>query len=209
MRKLFAALSLFILTCTTVFGAEVPKQVQDFVSKDFPQTNFRFDGAIILPDKTMYLPIFPAKTDDIANLTIKSSYPRNMTMKQKPDMIILNNNFALLKVINTNGKKTVINMIDPPQELQSGLLPQDILLPKGLVIPESLKGIIGNVDVSVAQETGLRINNTRNKGRKFTTAVEPLNGKTFYISTGANKNIQVIQSNSKVPEFPSARTRYK
>ena len=50
MRKLFAALSLFILTCTTVFGAEVPKQVQDFVGKDFPQTNFRLDGAIILPD---------------------------------------------------------------------------------------------------------------------------------------------------------------
>lgn len=205
MRKLFAALSLFILTCTTVFGAEVPKQVQDFVSKDFPQTNFRFDGAIILPDKTMYLPIFPAKTDDIANLTIKSSYPRNMTMKQKPDMIILNNNFALLKVINTNGKKTVINMIDPPQELQSGLLPQDILLPKGLVIPESLKGIIGNVDVSVAQETGLRINNTRNRGRKFTTPVEPLNGKTFYISTGANKNIQVIHSNTKTPEYSLAQ----
>ena len=126
-------------------------------------------------------------------------------MKQKPDMIILNNNFALLKVINTNGKKTVINMIDPPQELQSGLLPQDILLPKGLVIPESLKGIIGNVDVSVAQETGLRINNTRNKGRKFTTPVEPLNGKTFYISTGANNNILVIDSNTKTPEYSLAQ----
>ena len=82
MRKLLVSICLFVLTCTTAFGAQVPQQVQDFINKDFPETNFRFDGAILLPDKTMYLPIFPAKTDDIANLTIKSSYPRNMTMKQ-------------------------------------------------------------------------------------------------------------------------------
>lgn len=201
MRKILTAILLLFITCTTAFGAQVPVSVQNFINKDFPDTNFRFDGAIILPDNTMYLPVFPAKTQDLKELTIKSSYPVNTTMKQKPDMIILNNNFVLLKVLNTNGKKTVINLTAPPEELQTGLLPQDILLPKGLVIPESLKGIIGNIDVSIAQDTGLRINNTRNKDKKQTTPVEPLNGKTFYISTGTNKNIQVIQTNTKTPEY--------
>ena len=46
--------------------------------------------------------------------------------------------------------------MNPPDEIQSGLLPQDILLPKGLVIPETLKGIIGNIDVAITQETGLK-----------------------------------------------------
>lgn len=201
MRKLLTMICLFVFTCISALGAQVPKQVQDFVNKDFPETNFRFDGAILLPDKTMYLPLFPAKSDETENLAIKESYPKNATLKQKPDMIIFNNNFALLKVINTNGKKTVINMTAPPNELVSALLPQDILLPKGLVIPESLKGIIGNLDVSVTQDTGLRINNTRNKGKNITKPVEPLKGKTFYISTGVNKNIQVVQSDSKVPEY--------
>ena len=201
MRKLLVSICLFVLTCTTAFGAQVPQQVQDFINKDFPETNFRFDGAILLPDKTMYLPLFPAKTETADTLNIKSSYPVNTTMKQKPDMIIFDNNFVLLKVINTNGKKTVINMTNPPDEVVSALLPQDILLPKGLVIPENLKGIIGNLDVMVTKETGLRINNTRNKHKSATTPVEPLAGKTFYVSTGANKNIQVIQSNSKVPEY--------
>ena len=114
-------------------------------------------------------------------------------------MLILNNNFVLLKVINTNGIKTIINLEDVPAELQSGLLPQEILLPKGLVLPENLKGIIGNLDVSVTQNTGLRINNNRKKSK--TTPVEPLNGKSFYISTGANKNIQVIHTDSKNPEY--------
>lgn len=201
MKKILMAICLGILTCTSAFGAQVPESVQKFINKDFPNTNFRFDGAIILPDNTMYLPVFPAKTQDLKELNIKSSYPVNTQMKQKPDMIILNNNYVLLKVLNTNGKKTVINLTAPPEELQTGLLPQDILLPKGLVIPESLKGIIGNIDVTIAQDTGLRINNTRNKSKKLTIPVEPLNGKTFYISTGSNKNIQVIQTNTKNPEY--------
>jgi DNA-binding beta-propeller fold protein YncE len=199
MRKILTAMCLGILTCTTTFGAEVPKNIQDFINKDCPQTNFRFDGAILLPDKTMYIPVNPAKIEQPEELAIKVSYPENMEMKQKPDIIILNNNFTLLKVINTNGKKTVINLVDVPAELQSGLLPQEILLPKGLVLPENLKGIIGNLDVSVTQDTGLRINNTRKKTK--TTPVEPLDGKSFYISTGANKNIQVIHTNTKNPEY--------
>ena len=201
MRKILVFICMFMLTAAAAFGTPVPKQLQDFINKDFPETNFRFDGAILLPDKTMYLPLSPAKINEAETLEIKSSYPVNTTMKQKPDMIIFNNNYVLLKVINTNGKKTVINMTNPPDEVTSALLPQDILLPKGLMIPENLKGIIGNLDVMVTQETGLRINNTRNKSKARTIPVEPLKGKTFYVSTGVNKNIQVIQSNSKVPEY--------
>jgi DNA-binding beta-propeller fold protein YncE len=202
MRKFLTAMCLVLAVGSQAFGTQVPQSVQDFINQDFPQTNYRFDGAIILPDNTMYLPVFPAKTENVDTLSIKSSYPVNTTMKQKPDMIILDNNYVLLKVLNTNGKKTVINMIAPPEELQSGLLPQDILLPKGLVIPETLKGIIGDIDVSVTEDTGLRINNTRNKNKKnATTPVEPLNNKTFYISSGTNKNIQVIHTNTKAPEY--------
>ena len=201
MRKILTAICLCLLLGTGAMAKQVPQPVQDFINKDFPETNFRFDGAIILPDNTMYLPVFPAKTNNDTELEIKTSYPTNSTMKQKPDMVILDNNFVLLKVINVNGKKTVINLDDTPEELQSGLLPQDILLPKGLVIPTSLEGIIGNIDVTVAEDTGLRINNTRIKGKNSTVPVEPLNGKTFYISSGANKNIQVIHSNAQQPEY--------
>lgn len=204
MQKIFTSICLSFLLATGAFAAQIPQSVQDFVNKDFPETNFRFDGAIILPDNTMYLPVFPAKTNNNTELELKTSYPKNTTMKQKPDMIILDNNFVLLKVININGKKTVINMSEPPEELTSGLLPQDILLPKGLVFPENLKGIIGNLDVTVTQDTGLRINSSRKK--TSTIPVEQLNNKTFYISSGANKNIQVIQSDSKTPDYSLEQT---
>ena len=74
MRKILAAICIGFLACTTAFGAEVPKSVQDFINKDFPETNFRFDGAILLPDKTMYIPVTPAKLETPAEISIKSTY---------------------------------------------------------------------------------------------------------------------------------------
>lgn len=201
MRKLLLTMVLCLATAGSALAQQVPQSVQDFVNKSFPETNFRFDGVIVLPDNTMYLPVIPAKEETVEEVEIKSTYPKNETMVQKPDMVILNNKYTLLKVINTNGKKTVINLMNPPDEIQSGLLPQDILLPKGLVIPETLKGIIGNIDVTITQDTGLKINNSRNKGKKVVTPVEELNGKVFYIATGVNKNIQVIDSNAKNAEY--------
>ena len=196
MKKLLPTLLICLMTSASALALEVPKNVQDFVNESFPETNFRFDGAIILPDNTMYLPVFPSNEQTVEKIEIKSTYPKGETLKQKPDMVILNNKYALMKVINTNGRKTILNMTNPPDELQSGLLPQDIMLPKGLVIPESLKGIIGDLDVGVAEETGLRINNTRNRGEK-TVPLAQLEGKSFYIASGINKNIQVVDSSAK------------
>ncbi len=201
MKKIFLTLLICMFTCGSAFSIELPQEVKDFINKDFPQTDFRFDGAIILPDNTMYLPVFPSKPENVETLGIKSTYPLGQGMKQKPDMVILNNRYVLLKVINTNGKKTVINITNPPDELQSGLLPQEILLPKGLVLPETLKGIIGDIDVSTTQDTGLRINNVKAIGQKRTEPVEQLNKKTFYIAPGVNKNIQVVSSDTKAPTY--------
>ncbi|MBR1460208.1 hypothetical protein IJ596_01050 [bacterium] len=201
MKKLLQALFMCLLTCCPALSVEVPKDIQDFVNESFPQTDFRFDGAVILPDNTMYLPVFPSKEEDVSNIEIKSTYPKGQTLKQKPDMVIFNNRFSLLKVINTNGKKTVLNMVNPPDELQSGLLPQDIMLPKGLVFPESLKGIIGDIDVGMTEETGLRITNPKNRKDGNTVPVDQLKNKNFYIASGIGRNIQVVESDSKIADF--------
>ena len=201
MKKFFISLimSLFILGSANC--AEVPQEIRNFINIDFPETEYRFDGAIILPDNTMYLLIFPSAIREVESLDIKSAYPVGQSMKQKPDMVILNNGYALLKVININGKKTILNVVNPPDELQSGLLSQDILLPKGLVIPTSLKGIIGDLDVSVADDVGLRIENLKFTPAKKTTPIPELENKSFYIAPGVNRNIQVVSSNSTLAAY--------
>lgn len=190
-----------LLLAGSVWSAEVPQEIKDFINKDFVGTDFRFDGAIILPDNTMYLLVYPAKIAEVESVAEKSVYPAGQTMKNKPDMVILNNGYSLLKVININGKKTVLNIVNPPDEIQSGLLSQDILLPKGLVIPTALKGIIGDLDVDVTDDTGLRIENLKFTTAKRTTPVPELENMSFYIAPGVNRNIQVVGTNSKIAAY--------
>lgn len=82
MRKLLLTLIMCLTLSGTANAAQVPQDVQDFVNKTFPNTNFRFDGVIVLPDNTMYLPVFPAKVEKVDTVSIKTTYPLNETLKQ-------------------------------------------------------------------------------------------------------------------------------
>ena len=61
MRKFVICLGIFILSSTAAFAAKIPDNVQQFISNDFPKTNFRFDGVIILPDNTIIFRCFPQR----------------------------------------------------------------------------------------------------------------------------------------------------
>ena len=161
MRKVL--LSICLLSSLIIFAPEnaqaqkVPDKIENYVEKIFPKTNFRFDGVIILPDNTIYLPLFPAALDETDELEIKATIPANKPLSDKPDVVIFNNDFVLMRVIDTkDGTRTLAKMDTLPNEVRTGLLPQDMLIPKGLVIPENLKIIIGNLDVSVAQQDDLK-----------------------------------------------------
>lgn len=205
MRKFLTLLMVIFMTSTTGFAAKIPTNIQNYVEKSFPNTNFRFDGVIILPDSTVYLPLFPAKPVDVENLAVKSTIPTGKTLAQKPEIIIFNNDYVFLKVINDkSGKKTILAPSIVPAEISNGLLPQDMLVPRGLIIPDNLKGIIGNLDISIAENPGLKIDVPQPKNSKTPNNITPftqLKNKTFYIATGYSKNIQVINSENKSPAY--------
>ena len=214
MRKFVICLGIFILSSTAAFAAKIPDNVQQFISNDFPKTNFRFDGVIILPDNTIYLPLFPAKILNPETLAIKQTYPSGKTMAAKPNIVILNNDFALLKVLtDTHGNKTIYKMANPPVELRTGLLPQDMLVPKGLVIPENLKSIVGNLEIKTVNDPGIRVENSKpvvtqlsGSTLKTLSQIPQLRNKSFYVSSPYSKNIQVLNLGAKTPEYSLAQT---
>ena len=79
-RKSLIAISLSFALSLNVYAAKIPDNVKNYVSKDFPKTNFRFDGVIILPDNTIYLPVIPAKVINPKELNIKAT----ITFRQEP-----------------------------------------------------------------------------------------------------------------------------
>lgn len=208
-KGIIKLLLIAVLAASPVFAGKIPDNVQSFVIESFPKTDFRFDGLITLPDNTIYLPLFPAKDINTNPIEIKQTYPAEKKMADKPNIVILNNDFVLLKLlIDTKGQKTVYKIANPPTEIRTGLLPQDLLVPKGLVIPENMKSIIGNLIIDTVDTPGIRINSnkpvvTKLSGSTLKTLSQlpPLKNKNFYLSSPYSKNIQVLNLGAKNPEY--------
>lgn len=200
-----------VATATTALATKFPDNIKSYVKKDIPKADFRFDGLITMPDGTMYLPLFPALVKKPDSITIVKTFPENKKLTDLPDIAIFNNDFVLMKILtNTKGQKTVLFQKEPPLEVRTGLLPQEMLVPKGLVLPDNIKGIIGNLEIATAQDPGLRVKSdpllsyratTLKVGKNLINVVPQLKNKTMYVATCYSKNIQVINGESRIPEY--------
>ena len=212
MFKTFRNLSVVLLLMffmSPCFGAKIPDNVQKYIQQTFPEADIRFDGVITLPDSTVYLPLLPAKILTPENIEIVQTYPAGKSLKDEPNVVILNNDFVLMKVLtDTKGNKTIYSMANPPQVVRTGLLPQDMLVPKGLVVPENLKAIVGNLLIDTIDSPGIKIESTKPVVTKLSgstlktlSQLPPLRNKNFYVSSPYSKNIQVLNLGAKTPEY--------
>ena len=214
MRKFLLLLGALIIGSASVQAAKIPSEVQAYIQDKIPQTDIRFDGVIILPTNTIYLPLYPSLFSDIKDLKIKQTFPANKELKQEPDIVIFNNDFVLLKVLSDGeGHRTVLHQANPPLQVRTGLLPQDMLVPSGLIIPENIKGIIGNLKIDTKAEDLIRVEN-KDSFEEFLAETEPatqqtliqqLKNKILYVTTNYSKNIQVIEPAKAVPSYSLAQ----
>ena len=208
MRKFLIALIIFLTTAGYAYAAKLPDNVKNMVNQSFPNTNFRFDGVIILPDNTIYLPVIPARILDPETLEISETIPKNKKISDKPDVIIFNNDYTLLKVTDLpDGRKGIAKLQTPPHQIKSGLLPQDMLVPRGLVIPENMQGIIGNLQITTVHDPTLKVvpSSGKNTVVNSLSLIPQLANKTIYATTNMSKNIQVVNPSKQTPEYALAQ----
>lgn len=214
MRKLLLLLGVLIISCTNVFAAKIPEEVKEYIDKTVPGTDIRFDGVIVLPDNTVYLPLYPSLFSDIKNLEVKESFPSGKELNQKPDIIIFNNDFVMMKVLSDGeGHKTVLRLQNPPLQVRTGLLPQDMLVPSGLILPENIKGVIGNLKIDTKNEDIIKLT-TKESYEEFLSETEEidnpalipqLKNKTLFVTTNYSKNIQVLEPPEVSPKYSLAQ----
>jgi len=214
LRKFLLTLGALLISCSTVMAAKLPNDVQEYINKTVPGTDVRFDGVIILPDNTVYLPLFPSLFSDVTKLKVKESYPANQELNQKPEILIFNNDFVLMKVLpDGNGRKTVRHLASPPLQVRTGLLPQDMLVPSGLILPENIKGIIGNLKIDTKSEDVIK-QTTKETYEEFIAETEPvenqavipqLKNKTLFVTTNYSKNILVLDPGQNSPKYSLAQ----
>ena len=214
MRKLLLLIGILIISMSGALAAKIPDDVRTYIEQNIPKADIRFDGVIIFPDNTIYLPLYPSLFSDIKSLSIKETYPAGLTIHQRPDIIIFNNDFVLMRVLTDGeGHRTVLHQTNPPLQVRTGLLPQDMLVPSGLIIPENIKGIIGNLKIDTKSEDLIRVNNDESF-EEFLKNTEPatpqamiqeLANKVIFVTTNYSKNIQVVEPAHASPSYSLAQ----
>lgn len=150
MKKIWFLLviGLTLFMVQPVFATQLPPEIKNYILQNVPDATIRFDGLVTLPDGTLYLPLLPAYTVKEGEFGIKYTYPSNKSFAKKPEIVIFENNYCLLKIIKAKNKGlTVTSLKDLPVEVRTGILPQDLLVPKGLVLPDELVGILGDLNI--------------------------------------------------------------
>jgi len=214
MRKLLLLIGIMVIAAASSFAAKIPEDIKGYIEQSVPNVDIRFDGVIIFPSNTLYLPLFPSLFTDIKDLSIKQTYPAGMSLIQEPDIIIFNNDFVLMKVLTDGeGHRTVLHQTEPPVEVRTALLPQDMLVPSGLIIPENIKGIIGNLKIDTKNEDLIKVEKDdsfedflkQEKTSYRQRIISELANKTIYVTTNYSKNIQVVEPGNTAPSYSLAQ----
>ncbi len=209
-------ISLIILLFGTMQAeaAQLPKEVKDFLLSQKKVPSVRVDGIAVYNNDVMYLPVYPAYSEKVDTLKIVKTYPANQTMDSLPDMVLFNNNISLLKVYRVDSNTlTVRNIPDLPVELKTGSLPQDIMVPRGLVLPENLAGILGDVQIPLVGSaktstfvstkkraplpTGKRIADTS----QYKNINAGMKNKLFFVNNFQTEYLQVYSSTVSEPLY--------
>ncbi|MEB3287535.1 MAG: hypothetical protein VKJ04_08540 [Vampirovibrionales bacterium] len=125
-------------------ATRLPAGVLNYVHQKDPKVQVRFDGVVIFSNGNTYLPIIPqdpsARPDAIQ---VVATTPEKVDY---PELIQFDNNFFLIKILQTSaGRLTLPRLANVPIQLKEGLLPQDLVMPNHLFIPDELKVILGEL----------------------------------------------------------------
>ena len=204
------SLSTFLAFSMPANASKLPNDVWNYVKEQLPLAQQRFDSVVVLDDDVMYIPLYPPTDTSVEELKIEYTYPENKTLKEKPEVVLLNNGYSFLKVFkDEKGNYTLTKKDDLPIKVRLGLMPQDMLTPMGLKMPESLKLTLGDLLIPSKEETSLALKEEEKekapsmpnvKNDDFIQSAEFKNKKTF-INPRNSKFLSVYDNSSQKPLY--------
>ncbi len=214
IKNLFLSLTvlgMFSFSINTADATKLPDDVWKFVKTSLPTAKQRFDSVIIVSDDVMYIPLYPPSDKTVDKISIEYAYP-SKALSGYPEVVLLNNGYSLLKVFkDKDGNYSLTKKDDLPIKVRLGLMPQDMLTPVGLKIPESLKLTLGDILIPSKEDTSLALKDGEKekaknpynpvvKRNEFTPTVY-LNDKKTFINPKNSKFLEVYDNSSQNPLY--------
>ncbi len=210
------ALSIAFMLCLTLnntaFATKLPQDVWKYIKQSLPNAQQRFDSVVTISDDVMYIPLYPPSDTTVDSIQIDYTYPEKKPLSALPEVVLFNNGYSLLKVFkDEKGNYTLTKKDDLPIKVRLGLMPQDMLTPVGLKMPESLKLTLGDLLIPSKEESSLTLKDQDKekakspyapqvKRNQFIPVVDFKDKKTF-INPQNSKFLSVYDNTSKEPLY--------
>ncbi len=200
-----------LLFCATpAFATKLPQEFKDYLGQQFPAVRIRLDGALETKDGRLFLPLLPANAPKVERTQIHATFPD----EKNPDCIFYTNGWCYVRVLNKTINKanmrTVVLPANMPENTRKHFLtlrfPSDLIVPERLVMPKSLKPILGDLAIGTVEDPV--VIQTQDTGESVaTTEAGPKHGAVFVTSPGSGK-ITLLEENTlkKIAEFPTEGT---
>lgn len=184
-------------------ATDLPPGLVNYLKEKDPQVKIRFDGLVLFSNGQLYVPVFPQA------LTLNPDPDRVVSMDPPktdyPDIIEFDNQLFLLRLVpTTSGKLTLPRRDNYPLPLKQGLLPQDLILPKGLSIPAELQVVLGGLpyqsptgsDEALLAREGDEIIQTRPTDPQRPVVTDPL---LLYLADMVHNRVLALDPNNGQP----------
>lgn len=212
IKSLLLSFLILFTGCLCADASQLPQNVRNYFVSQKKVPSIRFDAVVVYSDDIMYLPVYPATLADVEKIEVAKTYPENQSMDKLPDMVLLNNNMGFLKIVKNSENTFTINEIpNLPIEIKTGLLPQDLMVPRGLILPETYVSILGDVKIPTVGSakapsfvtrkaaplpTGKRLADTN----KANVPLE-LKNKLFFVNNFQTEYLQIFSSAVSEPLY--------
>lgn len=207
--KFLLSVFAFFLITSSAHASKLPDDLWLYIKEQLPNASQRFDSVVVVSSEVMYIPLYPAQASSVDEIKIDYTYPSGKNLTQSPEVVVFNNNFALLKLFkDKKGNYTITSYQDVPMKVKLGIMPQDMLVPPGLKMPDNLKMILGDLLIPSKEDGNLILT----ADKKDVNSPEPLlenelipmvelKNKKTYITTSKSKFMYVFDETSKAPLY--------
>lgn len=149
---------LLLLSCVfpslPAVATRLPAEVRQQALSAWTGGNVRLDGSIALPDGSIALPLVPVSGAKKSGAAVK--FPDNSEL---PLMMFYENGWGHLRCAKKGAVLTVLLPAAVPEPILKRLMatkfPPDLIVPEGLVLPKSLKSLIGDLNITVMDDVAI------------------------------------------------------
>ena len=196
----FTLFMAFNLLFNGAEASKLPEDVWKYIKSNLPNAQQRFDSVVTLDNGEMYIPLYPPNDKEVQKIEMEYTYPNVKSLKELPEVVLFNNGYSLLKVFkDEKDNYSLTKKDDLPIKVRLGLMPQDMLTPIGLKMPESLKLTLGDLLIPSKEATSLAFKDEQPKEK---SAYNPTLKRNEFIQTTdfKDKKVLINPKNSKFIE---------